>query len=421
MDTAIKIENLGKLYRIGEQSPYRTLCESITSTFSNSFRRLKRDPAEVIKEAEYIWALKDVSFEVKRGEVVGIIGRNGAGKTTLLKILSRITAPTEGYAEVCGRVGSLLEVGTGFHPELTGRDNIYLNGAILGMKKREIDRKFDEIVAFAEVEKFIDTPIKHYSSGMYVRLGFAVAAHLEPEILLVDEVLAVGDINFQNKCLGKMGDIASTGRTVLFVSHNLGMITQLCSRSIYLKSGQVVCDDGVDAAVLRYIAEENIFSSHKQLVSSEEEARKQKKLFFKEVTLVNDKGAVASEIDVRYPFYLNFEYEVTQPLDNVELSVRIDTGDSKPLFTSHQSDYSHQGLNFSEAGRHQVSITFPAMFLMPGLYLITIAAHEPMVQFFDIHEHVLSFSVVDTGTRFSRYQQYHRIGCVIVDLPWRQN
>jgi len=206
-DVVIRVKNLSKRYRIGQLvEPYKTLRDVIANAATAPFRRLRQSSIKGNPDSKYIWALKDVSFEVKRGEVVGIIGRNGAGKSTLLKILSRITTPTEGYAEIHGRVGSLLEVGTGFHPELTGRENVYLSGAILGMKKREIDEKFDEIVKFAEVEKFIDTPLKYYSSGMQVRLAFAVAAHLEPEILLVDEVLAVGDAAFQKKCLGKMGD-----------------------------------------------------------------------------------------------------------------------------------------------------------------------------------------------------------------------
>ena len=210
------------------------------------------EDAKPTRRVNTIWALKDVSFEVQQGEVVGIIGRNGAGKSTLLKILSRITDPTEGRVEIHGRVGSLLEVGTGFHPELTGRENIYLNGAILGMKQAEIERKFDEIVAFAEIEKFLDTPVKRYSSGMYVRLAFAVAAHLEPEILLVDEVLAVGDAEFQKKCLGKMGDVAKEGRTVLFVSHNMGAVTTLCKRGILLDTGKISCDEGVSETVKQY-------------------------------------------------------------------------------------------------------------------------------------------------------------------------
>src|SRR2546428_2844878 len=248
-ETAIKVEGLGKRYRIGaNQQAYKTLKEKLTQTASTPFRALKslagRNGHHSIRKSksETIWALKDVSFEVKHGEVMGIIGRNGAGKSTLLKILSRITDPTEGYADIYGRVGSLLEVGTGFQPELSGRENIFLNGSILGMKNAEIKKKFDEMVAFAEVERFIDTPVKYYSSGMYVRLAFAVAAHLEPEILLVDEVLAVGDINFQKKCLGKMGDVARAGRTVVLVSHQLNQIRSLSHRGIWVDAGQIRMD-----------------------------------------------------------------------------------------------------------------------------------------------------------------------------------
>jgi len=238
-DVVIRCEGLSKQYRIGaKQEPYRTLRDSLANAAIAPFRMFTRNGnGSNGNGRDTIWALKDVSFEVKRGEVVGIIGRNGAGKSTLLKILSRITEPTEGRAMLKGRIAALLEVGTGFNPELTGRENIYLNAAILGMKKAEIDRKFDEIVAFAEVEKFIDTPVKHYSSGMHLRLGFAVAAHLEPEILVVDEVLAVGDAEFQKKCLGKMGDVAKQGRTILFVSHNMGAIQALCSQTVLLNHG----------------------------------------------------------------------------------------------------------------------------------------------------------------------------------------
>jgi len=252
-DIAIKADKIGKLYHIGETVRHDTIRDAIATFFH---RKLKAEGRR-LKAADTIWALKDVSFEIKRGEVVGIIGRNGAGKSTLLKILSRITEPAEGKAEIHGRVGSLLEVGTGFHPELTGRENIFLNGVILGMTKNEIKKKFDEIVAFAEVEKFIDTPVKRYSSGMYVRLAFAVAAHLEQEILLVDEVLAVGDAAFQKKCLGKMGDVAKEGRTVLFVSHNMMAIRGLCRRAMLLSAGQVIRDD----ASLQVVQE---YSSHIQ-------------------------------------------------------------------------------------------------------------------------------------------------------------
>src|SRR5881392_4066813 len=234
--TVIHAESLSKRYRIGEHERYHALRDVLTRALRSPMSFLRRS------QPETFWALKEVSLDVREGEVLGLIGRNGAGKTTLLKILSRITRPTTGWAEIHGRVGSLLEVGTGFHPELTGRENTFLSGAILGMSKREIASKFDEIVAFAELEKFIDTPVKHYSSGMHVRLAFAVAAHLEPEILLVDEVLPVGDIEFQEKCLGKMGDVSKSGRTILFVSHNLGAIAQLCSRCIVLSAGRVLED-----------------------------------------------------------------------------------------------------------------------------------------------------------------------------------
>ncbi len=258
-DVAIRVQNLSKQYHIGgTQAGYKTLRESLVEGIQAPFRRarkLLRGQATGAAELdETIWALKDVSFEVNEGEVVGIIGRNGAGKSTLLKVLSRITEPTRGRAEVYGRVGSLLEVGTGFHQELTGRENIYLNGAILGMKKAEIERKFDEIVAFAEIEKFIDTPVKHYSSGMYVRLAFAVAAHLEPEILLVDEVLAVGDVAFQKKCLGKMGDVAKSGRTVLLVSHNMGAIDALCETTVFLEQGKVVDIGQTPVVIQQYLS-----------------------------------------------------------------------------------------------------------------------------------------------------------------------
>jgi lipopolysaccharide transport system ATP-binding protein len=241
---AIRVENLSKMYRIGSRrASYKTLRETIMQTLLSPAQRIQRVLTGRASSAsgltEEFWALSNISFEVQEGEVLGIIGRNGAGKSTLLKLLSRITEPTHGHAEIHGRVGSLLEVGTGFHPELTGRENIYLNGAILGMRHAEIDQKFDEIVAFAEVEQFIDTPVKHYSSGMRLRLGFAVAAHLEPDILIVDEVLAVGDAAFQKKCLGKMGDVAGSGRTVLFVSHNLDAVLSLCNRAILIERGQL--------------------------------------------------------------------------------------------------------------------------------------------------------------------------------------
>jgi lipopolysaccharide transport system ATP-binding protein len=247
-DTVIRADHLSKRYRIGGARP-----EGLRHALEGGVRRLFRRSAPA-RPTEDFWALTDVSFEIKRGECVGVIGRNGAGKSTLLKILSRITDPTEGEVRLRGRVGSLLEVGTGFHPELTGRENVYLNGSILGMSRSEVVRKFDEIVAFAEIERFLDTPVKYYSSGMYTRLAFAVAAHLEPEILIVDEVLAVGDAQFQQKCLGKMNEVTRGGRTVLFVSHNLGVIAELCGRAIYLRQGRVEADGTARESVQKYLA-----------------------------------------------------------------------------------------------------------------------------------------------------------------------
>ncbi len=247
----IEVDRLSKQYRIGETLSYYTLRDEIVQILTAPFRRRTKP----VSENNHIWALRDVSFTVKQGEVVGIIGRNGAGKSTLLKILSRITDPTGGRITLRGTVASLLEVGTGFHPELTGRENVLLNGALLGMARREIQSKFDEIVAFAEIDRFLDTPVKRYSSGMYVRLAFAVAAHVDPEILIVDEVLAVGDASFQKKCLGRMDDVAKGGRTVLFVSHNMGAVQQLCSRAILLAEGRTVIDGPSEVVVADYMSQ----------------------------------------------------------------------------------------------------------------------------------------------------------------------
>nr|WP_319375685.1 ABC transporter ATP-binding protein [uncultured Methanoregula sp.] len=258
---AIRVSHIGKKYNIGgPQEKYHTLRDAIVNSIRAPFKGFHRPP-----QNKGFWALKDISFDVEHGEIVGIIGRNGAGKSTLLKILSRITTPTEGKVELFGRVGSLLEVGTGFHPEMTGRENIFLNGSILGMKKTDIEQKFDEIVKFSEIEKFIDTPVKRYSSGMYIRLAFSVAAHLEPEILVVDEVLAVGDAAFQKKCLGKMGEVANEGRTVLFVSHNMGSIRNLCNCGVLLDGGQIKKIGEMDEVVEQYLDVNNPIYNKKQL------------------------------------------------------------------------------------------------------------------------------------------------------------
>lgn len=280
----IKIDSISKRYTLGTKEPYYSLRDSITGFFKPK------------KKPEEFWALKDVSFEVERGETIGIIGRNGAGKSTLLKILSRITPPTHGTITMKGRVASLLEVGTGFNPELTGRENIYLNGAILGMTKKEINRKFDEIVAFAEIDKFLDTPVKRYSSGMYVRLAFAVAAHLEPEILIVDEVLAVGDAQFQKKCLGKMGEVAKGGRTVLFVSHNMGAVKSLCNRCVMLENGMVKKAGETEDVLEKYLGK-NI--STEACIAYPDNG---KKIQIQNICVVDKNGITTSEIDINDPF-----------------------------------------------------------------------------------------------------------------------
>lgn len=313
-DAAIRCEGLSKRYRIGERERYKALRDTLTDALHAPARRLRSmlngsAKASAANADVTFWALRDVSFEVKHGEAMGIIGRNGAGKSTLLKILSRITKPTEGEARINGRVGSLLEVGTGFHPELTGRENVYLNGAILGMRKAETKRKFDEIVAFADIEKFIDTPVKRYSSGMYMRLAFAVAAHLEPEILVVDEVLAVGDAAFQKKCLGKMGDVAKEGRTVLFVSHNLLAIQSSCEQVIWLKEGEIT-RQGPPGQVISSYLQNSFAASTKQERVWPSPAKMPESVDVRlHCVRVRPSGGTASDsITVNTSFLLEFEY-----------------------------------------------------------------------------------------------------------------
>jgi lipopolysaccharide transport system ATP-binding protein len=313
---AIRVEGLSKQYRIGTvqgKFKYETLRDTVSHAFAAPLRRaaklLRGETQEEAKLDETIWALKDISFEITHGEVVGIIGRNGAGKSTLLKILSRITEPTNGYADIYGRVGSLLEVGTGFHPELTGRENIYLNGAILGMTRKEIDQKFDEIVDFSEIEKFIDTSVKHYSSGMYLRLAFAVAAHLEPEILIVDEVLAVGDARFQQKCLNKMQDVGQSGRTVLFVSHNMPAITRLCERTLLLDEGKLLKDGPSHQVVGAYLTAGAGTAATREWpdpakAPGGEVAR------LRAVRVRDEHGRVVEAVDIRRPVGLEMEFDV---------------------------------------------------------------------------------------------------------------
>jgi lipopolysaccharide transport system ATP-binding protein len=413
-DTVIKVENLSKKYIIGHQQEerYTALRDVIANKVKSLGSFIQNPKFQIQNSSEEFWALKDVSFEIKQGDRVGIIGRNGAGKSTLLKILSRITEPTTGRVSIEGRVASLLEVGTGFHPELTGRENIYLNGAILGMGKEEIKRKFDEIVAFAEVEKFLDTPVKRYSSGMYVRLAFAVAAHLEPEILVVDEVLAVGDAQFQKKCLGKMEDVGKEGRTVLFVSHNMATVTTLCDRCIWLVSGQLHMDDNAELTTSKYLTYGAEHSG--EVIFRSNEASQ--KFWFKRVALLNSEESITSVFDTRKPIKIRLEYYATRDIKNLELSIRIYNSSGIPIFTTNRSSYLSSNIT---AGNHISEIEIPALFLVPGAYSVDIGAHIPMVEVLFHYKSIMSFEIEETGSNMAFYQS-GLYGIVLVNFPWKQ-
>lgn len=380
-DIAVRCAGLSKQYRIGQPERYRALRDVITDAATAPFRRLRSNTAtangngnsqSAIRNSKsgYIWALDDVSFEVKRGEVVGIIGRNGAGKSTLLKILSRITKPTKGTAEIHGRVGSLLEVGTGFHPELTGRENIYLNGAILGMRKTEIDRQFDEIVAFAEVEEFIDTPVKRYSSGMHVRLAFAVAAHMQPEILLVDEVLAVGDAAFQRKCLGKIGDVARGGRTVLLVSHNMGALRGLSTEVIWIDRGRIVMT-GPPQIIDQYMGTMNQrATSTIELAGLDRAGGGAGRLRLERVEFNNGAPIVHGE-----PLRARIEFQTSSQIQGVAFGLGFSSLDGTRLMTV-DSDLADTQRDFPVNYRGTVEAVVPQLHLQPGRYLLDIAARS---------------------------------------------
>jgi lipopolysaccharide transport system ATP-binding protein len=416
-DTVISAENISKRYQIGGKRDPKDGLRHRLEHWLNPAKWGKGNDAEKRGAAQDFWALKDVSFEIKQGEVVGIIGRNGAGKSTLLKVLSRITEPTTGRITLKGRVASLLEVGTGFHPELTGRENIFLNGAILGMSKAEIKRKFDEIVAFSEIEKFLDTPVKRYSSGMYVRLAFAVAAHLEPEILICDEVLAVGDVQFQKKCMGKMQDVSKAGRTVLFVSHNMPAIIQLCSRVVCMSSGKVSFEGGVDEGVSRYFNAEDgvaIWENRGDL----EAQRRTRKLFFTRLELLDSDGKATTSLNVRKKFRVKMYYEVPNDLKPVELAVRVLSSDGQPVVTTLLSDSKNQDDNQCKVGAYVAEVEFPELFFMPGRYMMNVASHANVGEIYDLLEGIFKFTIQDTGTRYTKYGHNSQIGVVMRDFPW---
>ncbi len=410
-DVAIRVENLSKLYRIGAtQERHDTLRDAVTGLFRRRPSSLAPRPSDTD-----LWALKDVTFEVKQGEVVGVIGRNGAGKSTLLKILSRITEPTSGRVALQGRVASLLEVGTGFHPELTGRENVYLNGAILGMKRREIDRKFDEIVAFAEIERFLDTPVKRYSSGMYVRLAFAVAAHLESEILLVDEVLAVGDSAFQKKCLGKMGEVANEGRTVLMVSHNMAAVRRLCPETILFDRGQIGCYGETRAAIGRYLSDHDE-NTGEYVAVTRDLAPGDERFRLMRVSVMNQRGRSVSLVGNESPFVIEIEYHISRPLGDLRVGYRLLAVDGTVVLTSGDTDPDGQGV-WRDAGRYVSRCLIPANLLNEGEYYITVACDKPMREVLLLEESIVSFKVQLSGGVGGAIQD-RRLGVVRVPLSW---
>ena len=370
MKPVIKVESLGKQYRIGTQdSAYATLRETLVTRASSLWKWQRQ-------KSKTIWALRHVGFEVKPGEVVGIIGRNGAGKTTLLKVLSRITEPTTGRVELHGRVGSLLEVGTGFHPELTGRENIYLNGSILGMRRREIDQRFDEIVAFAEVAEFVDTPVKRYSSGMYLRLAFAVAAHLETEILLVDEVLAVGDVQFQKKCMGKIEEVAGQGRTVLFVSHNMPAVQRLCSRGILLSNGEVARDGDVRTAVQEYLTLD-LGQAGERTWPDNETAPGDRVARLMAVRALNSKAEVASEFSVRDDWYLEVEFRILVEGFNVNVNIFLYDESGTLIFVAGDFQDAEWQHKTRQPGVHRSRCRIPADLLNDCTIRVLAALYSP--------------------------------------------
>ncbi len=418
-DWIIKATGLGKRYRIRHQQQrqrYVALRDVLAQKAKSAVRGLLfRGPSASGPSTEDFWALKDVSFEIKQGEAVGIIGRNGAGKSTLLKILSQITEPTEGRVTLRGRVASLLEVGTGFHPELTGRGNIFLNGAMLGMTRAEIRRKFDEIVAFAEVETFLDTPVKRYSSGMYVRLAFAVAAHLEPEILVVDEVLAVGDARFQKKCLGKMGEVAKGGRTVLFVSHNMGMVSKLCQTGMLLDLGRLLRIGGIDEVIQGYLAAGQNAQSNRYVAPA---ASGQFVVHILKAETVNAKGEGTTEFGHEDSVVLKIACALNCPdpatLESIRLTVALVDGMGRRVFTNQTS----LARDYSSLTGFNASMGIPSGLLTPGNYTFIINANIPPSEILSRVEDACPFFITDLGSEFAMFKGGD-FGCVFAKCDWR--
>lgn len=412
---SVEVNQIGKRYRIGvSASQYNTLRDTLAGVLQNPKNRLHTK----MTEANSFWALKDVSFKVEEGKAIGIIGRNGAGKSTLLKILSRVTEPTEGSALIHGRVGSLLEVGTGFHPELTGRENIFLNGAILGMKRTEIERKLDEIIAFSEVERFVDTPVKRYSSGMYLRLAFAVAAHLDPEILVVDEVLAVGDAEFQRKCLGKMSDVARQGRTVLFVSHNMSAIMRLTDQTVVLEHGKVVMQGPTVDAVDYYLSQG--FSQEGQHEWKEDEFDKNPAPFHPiRIRVLSDAGTVSDTVRSTEKFHVELDYSLDEDITGLRVGFYIISTRGEFVLTSFDVDDQERFEKYStrKAGHYTSRCTIPGDFLNEGRFVIGVNASIFKIRTYFHDEQALVFNVNGTGAPGTQWPE-PRTGLIRPRLNW---
>jgi lipopolysaccharide transport system ATP-binding protein len=411
MPTAIEFENISKQYRLGLVST-QTISHDLKRWFAMNIQG-KEDPylkigevndREHKGESEYVWALRDINFKVEQGDVLGIIGKNGAGKSTLLKILSKVTAPSTGMIRARGRIASLLEVGTGFHPEMTGLENIFLNGAVLGMSKAEIKRKLDEIIDFSGVERYIDTPVKRYSSGMTVRLGFAIAAHLDPEILVVDEVLAVGDAEFQKKAIGKMQDVSKgEGRTVLFVSHNMGSIATLCNKGVFLSNGTVGYIGNIDETISLYISEgakESVFKG-KNITND---------IFFKTVSIINGKGEATDNIAYKDIVGVRFQLGINTFIPNATLSFTLFDSKLNAIATAHYELNNHSNV---------VIMYIPKQFLLSGNYYLKPILHIPNIRFLDNCDEYLAFRIEDTGSIHSVYNRSD-LGIINLNPLWSE-
>ncbi|PKO05974.1 MAG: ABC transporter ATP-binding protein [Chloroflexi bacterium HGW-Chloroflexi-3] len=412
-DIAIHVEKLSKKYKLGAMYERQdTLRDLLVSTFRSPFRKKEK------REDQTLWALKDISFDIERGSVVGIVGRNGAGKSTLLKVLSRVTDPTSGVGEIRGRVGSLLEVGTGFHPELTGRENIYLNGAILGMKRTEIEKKFDEIVDFSEVVKFIDTPVKRYSSGMYLRLAFAVAAHLEPDILVVDEVLAVGDAEFQRKCLGKMSDVAEQGRTVLFVSHNMSAILRLTTETLVMEKGRIVKRAPSNEAVDYYLS--SGFAETGEREWDQDEIPENSAPFLPKVLRIrNEQGQIVNTIRSTEKMSIEFEYKLEEAITGLRVGYYLMSSRGEFVFTTFDTDEPQMYDRFlaREKGHYISRCEIPADTFNDGRFIVGINASTYRIHRYFQDERAISFNVDPAGAPGMQWPE-QRLGPTRPRLHW---